>query len=275
MAPLPCIYLVRHGTSEWNLLKKWQGQTDTKLAPIGITQARARGKAFREEGILFHAAYCSDLRRASHTAELLMEECSIKTTTADMTTRTMTTKTPLLRECSLGEFEGMKKSDIYGEQYEELWALLNSLPHEARIRTPYFPGLETPHEVGTRCAACMVDAALRAAASDPDGATGKGEANPGRKNVLVVTHSTVIESLLATLFGADFDSIAMENLCWLRFRLVPASSSTSKGTPSAWRLELEAQKGLDYRHSPDAILADTETTRHLYTGAGIVTALTR
>ena len=36
--PGTVIYLVRHGTSEWNLLKKWQGTVDTELAVEGTKQ---------------------------------------------------------------------------------------------------------------------------------------------------------------------------------------------------------------------------------------------
>ena len=42
------LILLRHGTSEWNLLSKWQGQTDTLLAPEGELQARKAGAALAE-----------------------------------------------------------------------------------------------------------------------------------------------------------------------------------------------------------------------------------
>lgn len=32
----------RHGTTTWNLAKRWQGQQDTELAPEGIAQAEER-----------------------------------------------------------------------------------------------------------------------------------------------------------------------------------------------------------------------------------------
>ena len=45
------VYFIRHGTSEWNLLKKWQGETDTLLAPQGEAQARAEGELLRAAGV--------------------------------------------------------------------------------------------------------------------------------------------------------------------------------------------------------------------------------
>ncbi len=32
----------RHGTTTWNLAKRWQGQKDTELAPQGIAQAEEK-----------------------------------------------------------------------------------------------------------------------------------------------------------------------------------------------------------------------------------------
>jgi 2,3-bisphosphoglycerate-dependent phosphoglycerate mutase len=69
------LYLVRHGISEWNLLKKWQGQIDTNLAPEGQEQAVKRGNVFKQMGVNFDEAYTSDLKRASHTCQLLMNTC--------------------------------------------------------------------------------------------------------------------------------------------------------------------------------------------------------
>ena len=59
------VYIVRHGTSEWNKLGLWQGQKDTLLAPEGEAQARAQAQAFAAAGVRFDAVYCSPLRRAS------------------------------------------------------------------------------------------------------------------------------------------------------------------------------------------------------------------
>ena len=289
------LYLVRHGTSEWNSIEKWQGQTDTDLAPEGVAQAIARGKSFAAEDICFDAAYSSDLRRASHTAELLMKHCSRVKCGA------IPRPAPLLRECSLGEFEGMKKSEIYGSRYQLLWDDMKLLPHEARVRRSYFYGLEAPLQVGTRCAACMVDTAInegkapreivaeadygdgnkRSDNEEDEGVCGEEEEEEKEggvydggsakwKNVLMVTHSTVIESLLATHFGVDFDSIGMDNLCWLRFSVhfLRPQRNCKQRVGGDWHLELEAKDGLRYRHSLDAVVARAPTASLLCTAPG-------
>ncbi len=64
------IYLIRHGTTEWNKQLRLQGKTDTCLDPIGIEMARYTGLRFRELGITFDRVYSSPLRRAFSTALL-------------------------------------------------------------------------------------------------------------------------------------------------------------------------------------------------------------
>jgi broad specificity phosphatase PhoE len=128
------VYLMRHGTSEWNLLKKWQGATDTQLAPQGVTQARDAGMTLSLAGVAFETAVCSDLRRAHHTCELLLQVRAPTVANAHLAHLAPShhraplplqacgvrgckaRPDPRLRECSLGEFEGQTKDQIYGER---------------------------------------------------------------------------------------------------------------------------------------------------------------
>eukprot|EP01046_Picozoa_sp_COSAG06_P038767 COSAG06_NODE_4505_length_4195_cov_72.292969_1_plen_124_part_00 len=70
------LYIFRHGVSEWNLLKKWQGVQDTQLAPEGIAQAKEAAAALADGGLRFQRAFSSDLCRARQTAEILSAACS-------------------------------------------------------------------------------------------------------------------------------------------------------------------------------------------------------
>jgi broad specificity phosphatase PhoE len=186
------IYLVRHGTTHWNLEGKWQGETDTELAPQGVAEAEAEGATFSDLGVTFDAAYCSDLKRAHHTAELL---CSAACGTPGMTP----VPARALRECSLGAFEGMHKGDIF-DQYAHVFEKLQSLPAQERVQTSYFDGLETPADISRR----VVDFI-------------KGVVAPAHagQSVLLVTHSVILESVLAVLDGKAFDGISMRRLAWI------------------------------------------------------------
>mmetsp|Transcript_1228 Transcript_1228/g.2631 ORF Transcript_1228/g.2631 Transcript_1228/m.2631 type:complete len:613 (+) Transcript_1228:185-2023(+) len=246
------IFLVRHGTSEWNLLKKWQGTTDTNLAPEGIQQAKSRALSFAASGILFDACVTSDLKRAAKTADVLMSACGQKKTPQP---------DPRLRECTLGEFEGLTKSVIYGPRYQALWDRLSGLGHEQRLRTPYFEGLETPFEVGHRAAQGIVDVALRTASN-----MGGSKA----VTVLAVTHSTVIESILAALFGADFDSVDSSNLGFIKLKLVQQQGTEGGGEGWPTKLLIEGTEGIDFRPSPDAVANDPDASRLLGLAPGLV-----
>lgn len=64
-------YIVRHGVTEWNTLKKVQGAMDIPLAEEGILLARRTGEALRD--IPFDICFSSPLKRARQTAELILE----------------------------------------------------------------------------------------------------------------------------------------------------------------------------------------------------------
>lgn len=63
------IYLVRHGQTEWNLQKRYQGSGDSPLTELGIKQAKALSKKLN--GIHFDAICCSPAGRAHTTAQII------------------------------------------------------------------------------------------------------------------------------------------------------------------------------------------------------------
>lgn len=60
------IFLVRHGMTEWNFQRKWQGNVDIELNKIGIKQAENLAKRFQGESYV--KVYSSPLKRAYATA---------------------------------------------------------------------------------------------------------------------------------------------------------------------------------------------------------------
>lgn len=63
------LILVRHGETDWNLRKCFQGQIDVPLNERGLAQAGRLARQLHSEGLRFDAAVSSDLRRARQTAE--------------------------------------------------------------------------------------------------------------------------------------------------------------------------------------------------------------
>ena len=64
------LYIVRHGRTEWNALKKVQGAADIPLAREGVELAVRVGRALRN--IPFDLCFTSPLIRARQTAELIL-----------------------------------------------------------------------------------------------------------------------------------------------------------------------------------------------------------
>lgn len=88
------ICIIRHGETDWNVEKRIQGQTDIPLNETGHAQALAM--AFNASHHQFHAIYCSDLKRASATAQALADRLGMEAKPL-----------PQLRERHYGIFQGI------------------------------------------------------------------------------------------------------------------------------------------------------------------------
>src|SRR5438874_12863025 len=62
------IYLVRHGLTEWNRERRFQGHLDVPLSVEGRAQAHRLAAWLARQPVSFTALYSSDLARAAETA---------------------------------------------------------------------------------------------------------------------------------------------------------------------------------------------------------------
>lgn len=69
-------YIVRHGQTDWNVLKRIQGHTDIPLNDTGRQEVQNLFKEFKKIG--FSVCYSSDLSRAKETADILIQGRPIK-----------------------------------------------------------------------------------------------------------------------------------------------------------------------------------------------------
>nr|WP_195456732.1 histidine phosphatase family protein [Ruminococcus sp. 1001713B170207_170306_F5] len=69
------IYIVRHGLTEWNKLKKLQGAADVSLAKEGILLAEKTGEALKD--VKFDICFTSPLSRARQTAECVLGDRNV------------------------------------------------------------------------------------------------------------------------------------------------------------------------------------------------------
>ena len=66
------LYIVRHGETEWNVIKRFQGQLNTPLTEKGMEKLRETGKNL--ENVLFEEVYTSELERTVKSAEIILNE---------------------------------------------------------------------------------------------------------------------------------------------------------------------------------------------------------
>jgi probable phosphoglycerate mutase len=87
------IYLIRHGETDWNARRVWQGSTDMPLNGIGAEQARSAGRYFAGKRVA--RVYTSPLSRAFATAGEVAKATGAPITVSEA-----------LVEMRAGDFEG-------------------------------------------------------------------------------------------------------------------------------------------------------------------------
>lgn len=110
------IVLIRHGESEWNKANLFTGWTDVDLSDAGREEAKNGGRLLKEEGISFDICFTSVLKRAIHTANLVLDEMD--------EIYIPQIKSWKLNERHYGALQGLNKSETaekYGEDQVKIW----------------------------------------------------------------------------------------------------------------------------------------------------------
>jgi broad specificity phosphatase PhoE len=160
--------VLRHGQSEWNAQRRWQGTIDSPLTSLGREQAATTARLLGALRPRFGVLWSSDLVRASETARIIGNGLELGTPRLDAR----------LREAHAGEWEGLTPDQI--ESRYPGWL-------ESHRRPATF---EHYADVVERATAALQEAA-REAASTPSG------------SALVVAHSGVVRTVIRHLGGLD------------------------------------------------------------------------
>lgn len=160
------LYIVRHGQTEWNVLRKMQGHQDSPLTDAGILQAQWLGEYLREEHIDY--VYSSSSARARRTAEIIRGDQAHRIVECDE-----------FKEINLGVWEGKTHNDITAShpvEYDHFW----NDPEKFRM-----PGSETFQDVLQRAMGKIQDILTMHSG----------------KSILIVTHTVVVKLLMAHFEG--------------------------------------------------------------------------
>jgi probable phosphoglycerate mutase len=99
LAPVTELILARHGETDWNAERRFQGHADPPLNANGLAQAHALAERLNECDLA--AIYSSDLRRAAQTAAIVAERLGLPVV-----------QRPSLREIDVGEWSGLTVSEV-------------------------------------------------------------------------------------------------------------------------------------------------------------------
>ena len=162
------IYLVRHGTTEWNQKEVFRGRIDCELNETGRAEARALAEYFRD--VTIDSIYASPLSRAVETAQAVASFKGLRVKPE-----------PLFIDIDFGEWQGMPLKEVE-EKYPDLYRLWRERPQDVS-----FPSGENLTLVKTR-ARGGIERVI--------------QENPG-KAVLIVSHRVITKVLVCALLGLD------------------------------------------------------------------------
>lgn len=170
--------LIRHGETDSNVQKRWQGQSNSSLTARGIEQARKLAARLKikssSHSFRFTRIVSSDLGRAVQTTELLA------LTSAGATEPSIRVELDAAwREINVGRWEGLTREEVTAHFSHEIEALSKGV--DVRVG-----GGESFGDLFVR-----VDAAMRQllATGSPD------------DHVAVVTHGAVIQAIASGAIG--------------------------------------------------------------------------
>ena len=106
------LYIVRHGETEWNVIKRFQGQLNTPLTEKGIEKLKETGKEL--EDVTFEEIYTSELERTVNSAEIILNENrGYKNKKMELK------KLAELNEVYFGVWQGLKYEEVFLKYPEE------------------------------------------------------------------------------------------------------------------------------------------------------------
>ncbi len=162
------IYLIRHGTTEWNREEIFRGRADCPLNDTG--RAEAQAVAAYLQGVEIEKIYSSPLSRAAETAKAIA-----------VTRGLQVIPDPAFIDLDFGEWQGLPLREVR-EKYPDLYRAWRERPQDVT-----FPGGETLAQVRARA----WEGLLRVVQENRE------------KAALIVSHRVITKVLICAALGLD------------------------------------------------------------------------
>jgi 2,3-bisphosphoglycerate-dependent phosphoglycerate mutase len=177
------LFLIRHGQSTYNLENRFTGWKDVDLTELGRSQAIEAGNILN--GIIFDSCYTSDLKRAHHTLELILNQ---------MNHDPMIHRDEALNERDYGDLIGQNKAEAaekFGKEQVQIWRRSfdtpppggESLKMTAERTLPYYKDIIHPEVLN-------------------------------RKNIAISAHGNSIRAIVMDIFNLTPNQILKTEIGW-------------------------------------------------------------
>jgi broad specificity phosphatase PhoE len=161
------ILLARHGETDWNRERRFQGHADPPLNELGRRQARELADSLADSGVT--AVYASPLARARETAEIVAAALGLPVEPR-----------PALREVDVGSWQGLTRDEVEARYPDDFRRWLEA-------GQGWADG-ESYDDLGRRVVADLLALAAR---------------HPGER-ILVVTHGGPVRAAQAAAAETDY-----------------------------------------------------------------------
>ncbi len=178
------LILVRHGETPWTARGIVTGSADVPLSPTGERQAVAAARTIAAAGLVVGTAHTSTLRRATRTAQLILDTLGLPAVTAR--------RTGSLDERHLGALQGLDRAAAvarWGKDRRRAWL------HDPDAVPPPGP---SPAPGADRSPESVTDLTVRVL---HHWRTGPGAELDAGATVLVVAHTGPLRVILRHLHG--------------------------------------------------------------------------
>ncbi len=165
------IYFIRHGETEWNAIRRMQGQWNSDLNDLGRSQAATNGQLMSSLGI--EALYASPLDRTRQTAAIINRSLDLPVTFDDR-----------LMEWNCGDWSGHLYAEV-AERWPAEWAALQADRFHFRG-----PNCENYPDMIDRAAPL-----LKSIVSQPE------------TRIAIVSHGMIGKAMIGHLMGMDPEAI--------------------------------------------------------------------